>query len=294
MPNPRTIVVTGASSGIGRDAALHLNAAGYRVVATVRREEDAVALTDEAAAPAALIPVQCDVTSDDDVAYLAQRLGELVGDAGLFAMFSNAGVANMSGDVTAEGCPLPTLARLMEVNYLGSVRVIQALLPLLRSAKGTLVINSALMTRTVLPYNGGYAPSKAALEAWADQLRREVRPHGVRVVCIRAAAIATPLEAKQDASSVPADGPYPEQHAFIQGGLVLMRKKALEAALQPRRVSELVQHTIENPRPRLKPIVGGNARPIWLIGGLPLRLQDAMMARVTRRMTRAGTDATAD
>ena len=285
----RTVLITGASSGIGRDAAMHLNAEGYVVIGTVRRPADGDALISDAAHPDRMHAVQCDVTSNADVAALAERVQTLVGEEGLHAMFSNAGVANMSGPVSAEDCPVETLERLISINYLGSVRVIQAHLPLLRASHGTLVINSALMARTVLPYNGGYAPSKAALEAWADQLRREIRPYGVRVVCIRAAAIATPLEAKQDASTVPDGGAYPEQRAFIEGGLTLMRRESAKAHVQPRRFSELVQKVIERRRPPLKPIVGGMARPIWLVGGMPERMQDAVIARLVRRMTKAGT-----
>lgn len=287
MSFDRTILITGASSGIGRTTALHMNDAGYRVIGTVRHESDADALVGDATQPDMLIPIRCDVTSDADVHALAARVGDITGGA-LDAMFSNAGIANMQGDVTAEGCPVTTLDRMMQVNYLGAVRAIQAHLSMLRATRGTLVINSALMARTVLPYNGGYAASKAALEAWADQLRREIRPHGVRVVCIRAAAIATPLEAKQDPASVPADGPYPDQQAFVRGGLEMMRRDAGKKALQPERVAELVQRVVEKHHPPAKPIVGGMSRPIWLLGGLPIRLQDAAMARVARRMTRAG------
>jgi NAD(P)-dependent dehydrogenase (short-subunit alcohol dehydrogenase family) len=287
MTLPRTILITGASSGIGRATALHMNAAGYRVIATVRRPTDADALRTAALQADMLIPVTCDVTSDADVHALAAHVGDITGGA-LHAMFSNAGIANGSGDVTAEGCPVDTLDRLMQVNFLGSVRAIQPHLPMLRATRGTLVINSALMTRTVMPYNGGYAASKAALEAWADQLRREIRPHGVRVSCIRAAAIATPIEAKQDTSRVPDDGPYPDQRAFVDGGLAMMRKEAGKKKLQPERVAELVQKIVEDRRPPLKPVVGGMSRPIWMLGGLPLRMQDAAMARVARRMVKAG------
>lgn len=286
----KTVLVTGASSGIGRDAALYLNERGYRVVGTVRKPADADALLADAANPDAMHPVHCDVTSADDVAALAAQVHEMTGGT-LDAMFSNAGVANGQGDVSAEGTPVDTLEHVMRINYLGSVRVIQAHLPMLRESKGTLVINTALMTRTVLPFNGGYAPSKAALEAWADQLRREVRPYGVHVVCIRAAAIATPLEAKQDTSSVPDTGPYPDQRAFVQGGTAMMRDAAAKKALQPRRVSELVAKAIESRRPPLKPIVGGMARPIWMVGGLPLRMQDAILARMARKIEKKGVDA---
>ncbi len=147
----RTVLITGASSGIGRDAAMHLNAEGYVVIGTVRRPADGDALISDAAHPDRMHAVQCDVTSNADVAALAEHVQTLVGEEGLHAVFSNAGVANMSGPVSAEDCPVETLERLISINYLGSVRVIQAHLPLLRASHGTLVINSALMARTVLP-----------------------------------------------------------------------------------------------------------------------------------------------
>ncbi len=286
--DPRgTVLVTGASSGIGRDAALYLNEIGYSVVGTVRRAGDADALRSAAARSDAMHPEICDVTSPEQVAALRDRVQEISGATGLTAMFSNAGVANMRGDVSAEGCPVDTLDHLMQVNYLGSVRVIQAHLPLLRASRGTLVINSALMTHTVLPFNGGYAPSKAALETWADGLRREIRPYGVRVVIIRASEIASALDSKQDASTVPDGGPYPEQRAFIAGALVSMQRDSGRTSLQPRRVSELVARIVQQRRPPLKPITGGHSRAIWLIGMLPERLQDAIIGKIIRRMARA-------
>ncbi len=144
MGTSRTALITGASSGIGRATALHLNDAGYRVIGTVRHQEDGAALVAGAAQPDMLIPVRCDVTNEHDVQAQAARVGEITGGV-LDAMFSNAGIANMRGDVTAEGCPVATLDRMMQVNYLGAVRAIQAHLPMLRAARGTLVMNSALM-----------------------------------------------------------------------------------------------------------------------------------------------------
>lgn len=282
-----TVLVTGASSGIGREAALHLNEIGYTVIGTVRHPGDADALRSASARPDAMHPELCDVTSPEQVAALRDRVQEVSAATGLTAMFSNAGVANMRGDVSAEGCPVDTLDQLIQVNYLGSVRVIQTHLPLLRASRGTLVINSALMTHTVLPFNGGYAPSKAALETWADGLRREIRPHGVRVVVIRAAAISSPLlEAKQDASSVPDDGPYPQQRAFIVGTLHMEEKIRGWRSTQPARVADLVARVINRRRPPLKPIMGGGSRAIWLVGLLPERVQDAVIATMIHRIAR--------
>jgi NAD(P)-dependent dehydrogenase (short-subunit alcohol dehydrogenase family) len=164
----------------------------------------------------------------------------------------------------------------MDVNFFGAVRVVQAFLPLVRAARGTVVVNSALMAHTRLPFNGGYAASKCALEGWMDSLRREVAPLGVRVALIEAAGITSDLEAKQDPSSVPADTPYRAQRPLIRMSAQMMRKKAGDPRLSPRRVSELMAAAVADSRPKPRRIVGGGARPIWVLGCLPDRAQDAV------------------
>jgi NAD(P)-dependent dehydrogenase (short-subunit alcohol dehydrogenase family) len=195
---------------------------------------------------------------------------------GLTALVSNAGIAALSGDVSCEGCPIEVQQRVMDVNFFGAVRVVQAFLPLVRAARGTVVVNSALMAHTRLPFNGGYAASKCALEGWMDSLRREVAPLGVRVALIEAAGITSDLEAKQDPSSVPADTPYRAQRPLIRMSAQMMRKKAGDPRLSPRRVSELMAAAVADSRPKPRRIVGGGARPIWVLGCLPDRAQDAV------------------
>lgn len=278
-------MITGASSGIGEDAALYLNSRGWRVFAGVRKTEDGDRLRSAASSPERLVPVLCDVTDDVSVRAARDTVASAVGPGGLHGFFSNAGIAAMAGDSSAEAVPLTTVERVMQVNYIGAVRAMQAFMPMVRSARGTVVVNSALMTHTVLPFNAGYAPSKAALETWAVALRREAARYGVRVVIIRPAGISTSLEAKQDPAAVPADSPYPEQRGFLEHGLRMQKQRRDSPALSPRRVSERVAQALEG---RTAPYrnVGGGHVPIWVIGTLPARAQDAILRRLVARWSR--------
>lgn len=270
-------LITGASSGIGEDAALYFNELGYVVFAGVRRVEDGERVRGKASRPDALHHVLLDVTDEAQVARARDEVARVLGPGrGLTALVSNAGIAALSGDVSCEGCPIEVQQRVMDVNFFGAVRVVQAFLPLVRAARGTVVVNSALMAHTRLPFNGGYAASKCALEGWMDSLRREVAPLGVRVALIEAAGITSDLEAKQDPSSVPADTPYRAQRPLIRMSAQMMRKKAGDPRLSPRRVSELMAAAVADSRPKPRRIVGGGARPIWVLGCLPDRAQDAV------------------
>lgn len=281
------MVVTGASSGMGHDAARYLASLGYLVFATVRHADDGERLRASVADPSRVHPLLLDVTDTDAVDAGAGEVARVLdGNGRLAGVFSNAGIAAFTGDLSAERCPLATQQRVMDVNHFGAVRVTQAFLPLLRAGRGTLVVNSALMARTVIPFNAGYAASKCALEGFVDGLRREVAAQGVRVVLIEAAAISTDLEAKQDPDRVPADPLYPAQKALAARFLGMQAARRDDPACSPRRVSELVAHAIQTPRPRPRYRVGGGHRPIALLGALPDGVQDAVFAALVARLAR--------
>jgi NAD(P)-dependent dehydrogenase (short-subunit alcohol dehydrogenase family) len=269
-----TVVVTGASSGIGRRTALHLTDLGYEVLAGVRKPADGERLVADAGRGELIHPVQLDVTDPDQVAAAAAEVDRRVGDAGLTALFSNAGIAAFAGDVSCEGCPIETQERVMAVNHFGAVRVTQALLPAIRRARGRVVVNTALMARIALPFNAGYAASKAALEAWMDTLRLEVHAHGVHVVMVEAAAITSSLEGKQDLDAVPDTGPYPEQRAFLQSFMDEMTARADDPACSPDRFAEAVVEAIQAAHPHRRYVVGGGSRRLSAVSHLPDAVQD--------------------
>ena len=282
----QSVVITGASSGIGKDAALYFNQLGYTVFAGVRKLTDGEHVRAAASLPDQFYPVQLDVTSVDEVNAAKAFVADRVGDDGLTTLISNAGIAMMSGAASCEQCPIETQQLVMDVNFFGAVRVVQAFLPLLRASRGTVIFNTALMARTVIPFNGGYAASKCALEGWADSLRREVEPLGVKVAMIEAGYIASELEHKQHATPSDPEQIYPLEAAIHATMASSSAKLANRAGASPRRMSEAMAAAASADHPKPRRVVGVGARPIWAIGALPDRLQDRIFAAGLPRLAR--------
>ena len=170
------VVVTGASSGIGWATAQAFAARGANVVLVARRLDRMWALSKKVPG-APMLSVRCDITRRADVAKLANRLKRAFGRVDL--LVCNAGVGLYG---TLEACLPEQVAQVFETNVLGSLRVTQALTPLLResAAPGIVVVSSTLAKRP-LPRLGAYAASKAALETAAAVLREELKRDGIAV-----------------------------------------------------------------------------------------------------------------
>ena len=263
----RLALVTGASTGIGRATALHLASLGYEVLAGVRRAPDA---------PQGTEPLLLDVTSEHDVNAAAHRIGDT-----LDALVNNAGIA-ITGPV--EVIPVEEWRRQMDVNLLGQVAVTRALIPALLQARGRIVNMSSIGGRVAGPLFGPYAASKFALEAMTDALRREIEPHGVRVVSVEPGGIATPiwgkgLEAAGSAMSGMSDGARARYSPVIAAVSKQARRQA-EHGLPPEDVAAVVGRALTAPRPRTRYVVGREARvQAMLARVLPDRAFDALVAR---------------
>ena len=173
------VVVTGASSGIGRACALHLAALGLQVFAGVRRAEDGAAL--QAASSARLTPMLLDVADETSIRAATDTITAAVGEAGLAGLVNNAGIG-VAGPL--EFLPLAEFRTQLEVNVTGQLAVTQALLPLLRQGRGRIVNMGSIGGRIAAPFVGPYSASKFALEALTDALRMELRPWGLHVAIV--------------------------------------------------------------------------------------------------------------
>jgi NAD(P)-dependent dehydrogenase (short-subunit alcohol dehydrogenase family) len=192
-PRSKSVVITGASSGLGRAAAIHLGELGYRVFAGVRSESSADELSTVPPSASQLIPVMLDVTDATSIARGGERIEEECSDTGLWAVVNNAGVCISS---PLECIGIGAMRTQLETNVVGTIAVAQRFLPLLRASRGRIVNVSSGIGNVAPPYLGAYAAAQFAKEGLSDALRRELRPLGVNVSVIQPGAIATPLWGK--------------------------------------------------------------------------------------------------
>jgi NAD(P)-dependent dehydrogenase (short-subunit alcohol dehydrogenase family) len=277
------VVVTGASSGIGRATALRLAAGGQHVFAGVRREADGESL--RAAADRAgtgggeITPLILDVTEAGQVAAAAERVAGHT--AGLDGLVNNAGVGLAS---PVELLPLDDFRRLTEINVTGQLAVTQAFLPLLRRAQGRIVVIGTIGVRFGPPFAGALDATKAALTALAEALRQELAPWRIRVVVIEPASIASSAAGKvlRDAAAVmakaPAEGRALYAAAFDRMLAVMERREA--AGSSPDVAAAPVARALTAARPRSTYLTGRFARRLALLSRLPAPAGDAARRRV--------------
>jgi NAD(P)-dependent dehydrogenase (short-subunit alcohol dehydrogenase family) len=271
-----SVLVTGAARGIGRTTSLRLAAAGWHVYAGVRRTEDGAAVA--AAAPDRVHPVKLDITSDADVAALAQSL-----PSSLDAVVNNAGIV-VGGPI--EGLPLDQLRRQFEVNVFGQVAVTRAVLPRLRASGGRVVFVSSVSGRISTPMTGAYNGSKFALEGIADALRMELRPWGIRVSLIEPAQTDTDLwrdaEAALEESIATLTPEYRAMYAKHIKGMRRMIPLSQRIASSPDGVAATIERALTAQRPRARYIVGAAPKVQTRLSALtPTPVLDAVLRTVT-------------
>lgn len=278
MPD-KNVVITGASTGIGKACARHLDARGFAVFATVRRAEDARAL--EAEASPRLRTLFLDVTDAASIAAAAETVAEAVGEAGVHGLVNNAGIA-LAGPL--EAMPLDAFRRQLEVNVTGPLAVTQAFLPLLRKARGRIVNMGSIGGISVLPFVGAYCASKFALEALTDALRMELAPWGIEVVVVEPGSVATPIWGKGEAyAEALLERADPATTALYREMMEKMRRLVAETGekgASPGAVAAVVRRALTARRPKTRYIVGSMARVRWALQRLfPDRLRDRLLLR---------------
>jgi NAD(P)-dependent dehydrogenase (short-subunit alcohol dehydrogenase family) len=269
-----TVVITGASSGIGKVTALRLAAGGFSVLAGVRREKDGDALR---AADARIEPVIVDVTDADQVSALAQR----VGGGPLAGLVNNAGIA-VAGPL--EGIPLDDIRRQYEVNVFGLIAVTQALLEALRVGRGRIVNIGSIGGRIGTPFVGPYSSSKAAVRSLSAALRRELHPWKIHVALVEPGALDTPIWQKGADAADDTLGGLSERvrtlYAKQLDALVSNVQRIAAGAASPDAAAAAIEHALTAERPRTLYTVGREAQIQGALHAvLPARAFDALVAR---------------
>ncbi|UCF57152.1 MAG: SDR family NAD(P)-dependent oxidoreductase [Deltaproteobacteria bacterium] len=179
-----TALVTGASSGIGRETSIKLAEKGFQVIVAARRMDR---LSDIADQFKGVTPKKVDLSDPEDTERFCQEIAAL--SQPVSVLINNAGYSIRGA---LEDVPMEAVKRIFEVNLFSLIRVTQACLPgMRRLRKGTIVNLSTIVGKFTFPMGGVYSATKHAVEAISDALRMEVRPFGIKVITIRPGVIAT-------------------------------------------------------------------------------------------------------
>jgi NAD(P)-dependent dehydrogenase (short-subunit alcohol dehydrogenase family) len=271
-----TVLVTGASTGIGEATVLHLKALGFEAVGAVRRDEDAERLEGQG-----VRTVRIDVTDSGQI----EAARDEFGDVALAGLVNNAGIAVAA---PLEFLPIDRLRQQLEINLIGQAAVTQAFLPALRRAHGRIVNVSSIGGRVALPLVGAYNASKFGLEGLSDALRRELRPQGIEVILIEPGGVKTPIWRKGEelADAMMEDVPPEAERLYgrmIQSLRAGTRRIASETGSEPSEVAEVIGTALTASRPRTRYLVGRDAKlRARLAAVLPDRAMDRMIARALR------------
>lgn len=239
------ILVTGASSGIGRACAEHLNRNGHRVYGTSRKPE-----TDPG-----FNLIQMDVTDCDSVKAAVQHI--LENESRIDAVINNAGFG-IAGAI--ETTSIDEVISQFNANFYGVHRVCQAVLPIMREQSGGIIINiSSLGGLIGLPFQGLYSASKYALEGYSEALYKEVLRFGIRIVLVEPGDFATSFTKNRRLSDSSATHP-------VYGDQFAKTLKVIEAdengGADPIKIAGLMEKILRNPKPRLRYKVGGFSQTI--------------------------------
>jgi NAD(P)-dependent dehydrogenase (short-subunit alcohol dehydrogenase family) len=275
MSEQLNVLVTGASSGIGRATSIELAERGHRVFAAARRAGE---LQELARANGQIEAVPLDVTDAQAVLAAAVRVDELTGNHGLDVLVNSAGFAL--------GGPVETLSgeavqRQFQTNVFGLLDVTRAFLPRMRGRGAGRIINvSSVVGRVVFPGMGVYSASKFALEALSDALRMELAPFGVSVVLIEPGFVRTDIGAasqRQAADFTTASGGYED---LIARSTQFVAKQIAENSISAERVAKQIADVAEAKSAKARYMLPVSGK---LLVGLMGALPDAAADRAKRR-----------
>jgi NAD(P)-dependent dehydrogenase (short-subunit alcohol dehydrogenase family) len=274
----KSVVVTGASTGIGWGCVKILIAGGFRVFGSVRKQADADRLSKEFGPN--FTPILFDVTDEAAVAAGAKQVEAALGGDTLFGLVNNAGIA-VPGPLLYTR--IDDFKHQIEVNLTGQLIVTQAFAPLLgvdrsrKGAPGRIVMISSVGGKNASPFVGPYSASKFALEGMSESLRRELILFGIDVVIVAPGAVATPIWDKADAVDVTqfANTPYAPALDKVKDYMIANGRKGLP----PEQLGEVVKSALTVAKPKTRYTVTPDPFQNIMVNTLPKRMVDNIIAR---------------
>jgi NADP-dependent 3-hydroxy acid dehydrogenase YdfG len=278
MTRQLTVLVTGASSGIGRATAIEFASRGHRVYAAARRED---VLADLASATQGIQAVGLDVTDEDSVRRAWAKICADTSDDGVDVLVNNAGFA-LSGPV--ELLSGADVQRQFATNVFGTLAVTRTVLPAMRARRSGRIINiSSLVGRTTFSGMGVYGSTKYAIEALSDALRQEVAGFGIKVILMEPGFVATSIAEASDSLGA-APQPVPADYAPMVAAGARYLADQVTRGIPAGNVATAIADAAERPRPRARYVVPGSAKPtITLLISLPDSVADQVKRRALRK-----------
>ena len=273
----KTVVVTGASTGIGWGCVNVLIASGARVFGSVRKQADGDRLSSEFGPN--FTPLLFDVTDQAAVAAGAKQVDVALGGETLSGLVNNAGIA-VPGPLL--DLAIDAFEHQLKVNVTGQLIVTQAFAPLLgvdRSRKGVsgrIVMISSVGGKNAMPFLGAYSASKFALEGMSESLRRELMPFGIDVIIVAPGTVQTPIWDKADTLDLTrfANSPYAAALGKLKAFMITNGRKGLPAE----KLGETVKAALTLPNPKTRYTVAPNPLQNLLATALPKRIVDRIIA----------------
>ncbi|MCH4823574.1 SDR family oxidoreductase [Gramella lutea] len=260
----KVVLITGASSGIGKSVATYLSKRNFKVYGTSRKENNS--------SPDFNF-VQLDVTNEDSIKEAVEKISKK--EQRLDILINNAGVG-ITGPI--EETPEIEIKKAFETNYFGPLNMIKHVVPIMREQKGGLIINvTSIAGYMGLPYRGIYSATKGALEITAEAYRMELKQFGIKMTNVAPGDFATNIASGRYHAPVTKGSPYEE----VYGRTLELMNKHVDAGQDPELMAREIFKIIENPEPKVHYKVGERLQKfsVKLKGLLPDKLYEKMLMK---------------
>lgn len=277
MAEPKSVVITGASRGLGLASAVHLYRKGWHVLAAMRSPDRGMtqlrALTGAAPDDPRLTAVQLDLEDNDSIVAAAKAIVEAVGSPDV--VVHNAAFVAVG---CVEEMPVEIINRIFTTNVIGAIRLTQELLPAMRQAgKGRFVVVSSAGGVRGMPVTSMYSASKGAIERWAEALAHEIAPFGLGVTVLSTGTFRTDVyDENHTVNYADREGPYAPHHIAIDR----TGERVIRSAKAPDRFAAALEKALNNKGPFTLRAVGSDARMLLIASRL-------LPARAMHAITRA-------